>query len=272
MTTTTRLLRLGAGPARTPEDRGPTIPYPDLSDLLKEAIEEALREAWKSLPLEALAQGISLDDADETPINRLLRDELEKLRTHPNHPIPQFNDDVFTYITESEGLPDRTGKPLDENTKKPDFVVRPLKPPTGVARPVTYGMYIECKIIEGGHDSRTIASYCTDGILRFVKGDYASVMPSAMMVAYLRRTTESLPASLSRYLRRKKSTCFEVQTYPSLNPSRANQQPPHAYCSKHDRSKALVGSLQRLPGSIEITHLWFEVKSATANGISGQSP
>lgn len=261
MNSTSRVLRLGAGPARSSEDNAPTIPYPDFSELLKEAIEDALREAWKTLPMEAVAQGISLDDADETTINRLLRDELEKLRTDPKRPIPQFNDDVFSYITESEGVPDCTGKPFDENTGKPDFMIRPIRPPAGVARPVTYGMYVECKIIERGHKSRTVASYCQEGILRFVNGDYAWVMSSAMMVAYLRRSSESLPGSLVRYFKNSTKVDFEVATHPQLNPLRTNKNPPYAYHSKHRRSKALVGHLKRPVGPIEITHLWFELQS-----------
>ncbi len=272
-------MRLGSGPSRSPEDTAPAIPYPDLSDLLKEAIEDALREAWNNLPTEALAQGISLDDADETPINRLLRDELEKLRTDQNRPIPEFNDDVFTYITESEGLPDRTGKPFDINTKKPDFVIRPPKPPAGVARAGTYGMYVECKLIEGGHSSRTVASYCKEGIRRFVDGEYASVMPSAMMVAYLRCTDESLPTSLSQYLNSTNpkthtanTTTYEVESHPRVHPRRTNGRTPLTYLSKHGRSEATVGTLQRLPGPIEITHLWFELPSINATAPSGPSP
>lgn len=261
MNSTSRVFRLGAGPARSSEDNAPRIPYPDFSELLKEAIEDALREAWKNLPMEAAAQGISLDDADETPINRLLRDELEKLRTDPKRPIPQFNDEVFSYITESEGLPDCTGKPFDENTGKPDFMIRPVRPPAGVVRPVTYGMYVECKIIERGHDSRTVASYCREGILRFVKGEYACVMSSALMVAYLRRSRASLPDRLAKYLEESTSEDFEVETYPQLNPLRSDKNPPHAYHSKHRRSTALVGHLKRPIGPIEITHLWFELQS-----------
>lgn len=261
MNSTSRVLRLGSGPARSPEDTAPAIPYRDFPDLLKEAIEDALREAWKTVPIEAVAQGIPLDDADETPINRLLRDELEKLRTDPSRPIPQFNDEVFQCITESEGLPDCTGKPFDENTGKPDFMIRPIKPPAGVARSGTYGMYVECKIIERGHKSRTVASYCREGILRFVKGDYAWVMSSAMMVAYLRRSKASAPHSLAKYLMESTAEDFEVETYPQLNPLRTNQNPPHAYQSKHRRSTALVGHLKRPIGPIEITHLWFELQS-----------
>lgn len=260
MTVQRRPMRLALGPGRSPEDDATSIPYPDLSGLQKEAIEDAIREAWTRLPTEAALQGLSLDNMDETPLNRLLQDELEKLRTDPARPIPEFNDEVFTFVTEGEGQPDQTGQPLDENTGKPDLLIRPHKPPSGVARPRTYGMHVECKLIERGHESRTIASYCKEGILRFVAGEYASTMPSGLMVAYLRRTKARLPDALTDYLQTYNPQKWEVQALPALSQNRSNQRAPSVYLSKHERSKVRVGAKGRNPGPIELTHLWLVIR------------
>lgn len=251
-----RSMRLGVGP-RSPEDEAQSLPYQDLSELLKEAIEDALREAWKRLPSEARRQGIHWTEAGETTITRLLLDEMERLRTDIAKPIPHFSDEVFGYVTEGEGSPDATGKPFDENTKKPDLVIRPLKPPFGVARPRTYGMFVECKIIEHSKDDHGIEHYCKNGLRRFVKGEYACVMPSGMMVAYVRRK-KTVTGHLKPYLA-KRSDDYEVQSLPDLHPRRDSQVLPPVYVSTHGRSRVQIGTRGRSPGVIEIAHLWLDV-------------
>ena len=254
-----RAIRLGIGPdarkGRSPEDDAPSIPYEDISDLFKEAIENAMREAWRRLPAEARRQAIDLRTAGETSITRLLRDELEKLRRDDARPVPDFNDDAFVFIPESEGVPDWSGRPLDNTTNKPDLVVRPIKPPAGVVRTSTYGMFIECKILDRSREHHGIGDYCTSGLLKFVQGIYAAVMPSGMMVAYV-RNRKSVPSCLTPHLRGN-ATRYEVKVLPEARWN--DPRTPPVYVSRHGRTTVVVGATRRVPGDIDIAHLWLDV-------------
>ncbi len=121
----------------------------------------------------------------------------------------------------------------------------------------TYGMFVECKIIEHSKDDHSIEHYCKNGLRRFVEGEYACVMPSGMMVAYVRKK-KTIARHLTPYLQNRLHD-YEVQSLPTLHPRRSSQTPPPVYVSTHGRSKALVGTRGRSPGVIENTHLWLDV-------------
>ena len=71
--------------------------------------------------------------------------------------------------------------------KQPDLTFRP---PSSRYQQVTntacWGCFVECKLIEDGHGSRTVKSYSDEGIRRFATGEYAARMPSGMMLAFVR--------------------------------------------------------------------------------------
>jgi hypothetical protein len=249
---------MGVGPTgkHYPEDGVPTLPYDDLSDLFKKAIEDALREAWRRLPEGAEQQSVDLRTAHETPVTRLLRDELEKLRRDESRPIPDFNEDAFSHIPESECVPDASAQPFDHTTNEPDLVVRPAKTPANVARTSMYGLYIECKIIEAKRSCHhEIVDYCKSGLQRFLDGRYASVMPSGMMVAYV-RDGRTVSSCLIPYLRDQANT-YEVRLLPEARQN--DERTPPVYVSRHGRANVLVGAKRRPVGDIDIAHLWLHV-------------
>lgn len=45
-------------------------------------------------------------------------------------------------------------------------------------------LFVECKPVDGDHAAGS--AYCDDGLIRFIRGDYAWAMPEAMMVGYSR--------------------------------------------------------------------------------------
>ena len=78
----------------------------------------------------------------------------------------------------------------------PDLVFRPPLPP-GVRNRTDWGYFVECKIVDG---AKSVRLYCSEGIARFVDGEYAAWMPSAAMLAYVRddsRPFASLKARLA---------------------------------------------------------------------------
>lgn len=256
-----RGIAMATGPVaagRIPEEDAPQFPYEDLGDLEKEAIEDALRLAWARLPAAAQRQGIPLEQVGETPITRLLRDELDKIRRDESRPIPDFSDDTFEHIPENENVPDFTGRPFDENQKQPDLVFRPRFVPRYVARVSTYGLFVECKIIHKSEDHLGPGNYCESGLLRFVDGRYAWTMPSGLMVAYVRNGKDLITCLVPHLDRAKHRETYHVKALPALRVG-TSERTPAVYVSTHARPTVKVG--ERSSGDIEIAHLWLQVGS-----------
>jgi len=243
--------------ARVPEETVETIPYQDLSLLMREAIEEALLMAWSRLPAEAQAQGVDLMKVGEEPLTRLFRDELDKLRLDNTEPVPGFTEAVFQHMPESEGVPNFTGLPDKANTKRPDLVFRPVRRPAGVVRTVTYGMFVECKIIHRSTNHHGVKDYCEQGIGRFVFGEYAWMMPRGIMIGYV-RDDKDIPGTLTTFLQDSEAlSLYQVLTLPK--PSRRNARGLEFFTSTHGRANVMIGRSGRTPGDVELLHVWLHV-------------
>src|SRR4051812_40073612 len=94
-------ISMAGGPSSGSVPAVPAVPYPDLSELEKEAVEEALRVAWSKLPAAADAENVNLMVVGEVPITRLLRKEVDKLRTDEAQPVPGFSEATFQHVPES---------------------------------------------------------------------------------------------------------------------------------------------------------------------------
>ena len=255
-----RAVRMAVAPnAHTSDGNAKSIvPYPDLSYLEKCAVEDAIIEAGRRLPAAAARCRIDLATAAEEPITRLLRDELDLLRRDESSPVPGFSEDSFQHIPESEGVPDAGGR-LDEfGTHFPDLVFRPVRTPRQARSSVEYGLFVECKIVDLGKDHHSIRYYCNRGILRFVSGDYAGAMPSAMIIAYVRGHCD-VATHLGQYLiKDEHALAFQVVRPPTPSPRLAGSAVIALYASRHARSKVRVWGTYP-PGDIELVHLWLRL-------------
>ena len=76
----------------------------------------------------------------------------------------------------------------------PDLVFRP---PVlhGVRNRSDWGFFVECKIVDG---PKSIGLYCTEGVARFVNGEYCAWMPSGALLAYVRDGSQPFLALQSR--------------------------------------------------------------------------
>lgn len=150
---------------------------PDLSPVHKKAIEGALRWAWQQL---IAANDTTLQDGSEEAITAAIETQLGR-RERGRRVAPGLMD--FDHPV--RGAKQRTSDGRIE--KQPDLTFRP---PTSryarVRNTAHWGYFVECKLIEDGHASRTVSSYSDDGIRRFASGEYAARMPSGMMLAYVR--------------------------------------------------------------------------------------
>lgn len=163
---------------------------PDLSHAHKRAIEGALRWAWNQL---VAANDDVLFRGSEEAITEAIEVQLGRME-RGRRVAPGLKD--FGHVPRGAKLRTADGR----IEKQPDLTFRP---PASQYRRVTntasWGYFVECKLIEDGHSSRTVASYCDEGVRRFACAEYAARMPSGMMLAYVRGT--SLPAnSLSPHL------------------------------------------------------------------------
>lgn len=250
---------MASGPSPRIGSNTTGLPYEDLSQLEKEAIEEAIRVAWNRLPVVAKHHSINLMDTDEETITRLLRDEIDKVRTSEAAEVPGFSEQTFQHIPEGENVPDSSGSPAKKHQKRPDLVFRPVHLPRSLRGRVPtsqYGLFVECKIIHRDRDHRGISDYCKNGISRFVDGKYASGMPSGMMVAYV-RTNDSVPSCLGGYLSQSANQLtYEVKVHPELCKAR-RPATPCVYISKHGRSAVIVDG--KPISDIELAHLRLPV-------------
>jgi hypothetical protein len=150
---------------------------PDLSQAHKNAIEFALRWAWGQL---LTANADVLRDGKEEQITDALEFQLGRCekgqRVAPG--LADFDHPV-------RGAKQETADGRIE--KEPDLTFRPpVRAYPKVTNTKHWGCFVECKLIEDGHKSRTTEGYQKAGVRRFAEGEYAARMPSGMMFAYVR--------------------------------------------------------------------------------------
>jgi hypothetical protein len=199
---------------------------PDLSQAHKNAIEFALRWAWNQL---LAANDHLLTDGQEEQLTDALEFHLGR-REHGQRLAPGLSDFEHPVRGAKQATADgRIGK-------EPDFTFRPpVRMYPKVTQTKHWGWFVECKLIEDGHNSRTTGNYCADGVRRFAEGEYAAWMPSGMMLAYVRGEQKPMGA-LARVI-----------------PTLATTDREDVFLSTHARSALHpVGCVD-----ITLTHLWL---------------
>jgi hypothetical protein len=163
---------------------------PDLSLAHKRAVECALRWAWQQL---VAANDSVLHEGSEEDITEAIEVQLGR-RENGRRVAPGLKD--FEHVV--RGAKQRAADASNE--KQPDLTFRPPAPRyIHITNTAYWGYFVECKIIEDGHSTRTVASYRDDGVWRFATGVYAARMPCGMMLAYVRgvkKPVESLTPHL----------------------------------------------------------------------------
>jgi hypothetical protein len=163
---------------------------PDLSPVHKRAVEGALRWAWQQL---IAANDTVLHDGAEEAITAAMETQLGR-RERGRRVAPGIKD--FDHPVRSAKQSTSEGR----IEKQPDLTFRPpAYRYSQVTNTAQWGYFVECKLIESGHSSRTVGSYSEDGVRRFAGGEYAARMPSGMMLAYVRANRQPV-ASLKPLL------------------------------------------------------------------------
>ena len=210
-------------------------------------IEMALLKAWELMRVNP-RKGFDLKSALEDPITEELRvrllDEVFKYGL-----VEGFDHQVFKSISREPKYCDYKSDSID---KMPDIVIE-LENRKNISLPSQDGLFIECKPVDKTHPVGQ--KYCHDGLIRFVRGDYAWAMVDAMMIGYVREGYWIDP-NLVKALQKSK-TIITLQP-----PTPCTKSSPAAYSevthiTRHDRSFPYPESGEQAT-PIAIRHLWLK--------------
>jgi len=221
-----------------------TLPHPDIPQRQWLVVEKVLFEAW-GLLLNLPPTTLDISLATEDEITSELHKAIEDLRYGER--LPGFTAAIFETTSREGNLCSFDNASID---KQPDLVFRLVGKHPGVARPEQHGLFIECKPIDTRHPIGS--NYCAKGVIRFVSGEYAWAMTSAMMVGYVRDTQYTIK-KLGSALKK------DLKKYETLELPRKCQLPSRSYRSKHDRVWKYPVLTNNSPGPIVLRHLWLEV-------------
>ncbi len=158
------------------------LPHPRIPVQVMLLMHQVLQVAFAELRRQQGSLAHESEDAVTIPLTRILENDLRHRRQRGrDDAIPGFDDTVVESIVHHAGTTNHDGTQLK---KEPDILFK-LRAPEG-ARVLhsDYAIFVECKPVDKKHavDKR----YCDDGLIRFVKGDYAWAMQDALMIGFTR--------------------------------------------------------------------------------------
>jgi len=231
------------------KDGGIRLPHPPLSLRAHLIIEAALCAAWELMTNRGRA-GFDLQTANEDTITLELYERLYD-EIFNKGVVAGFDTDVFASVHREPKIRNFNGSHPD---KMPDLFVDFIDRPAGVMNS-QHGLFIECKPVDRKHP--TGSAYCEKGLIRFVRGDYAWAMQSAMMVGYARGGYSLLP-ELSDALASKRKEPIPTSSRPEFClRTKATAFAEQVAISKHQRTFNYVEN-GLWAGNIVIRHLWLK--------------
>lgn len=227
---------------------GDELPHKPLSPRACIIVELALVRAWRWM-IENPQPGFDLHTALENGVTHRLHETLFDV-VFKKELVDGFNKEIFTIGTRGAELRNFDGSKRD---LKPDLLVGFINRPS-VAYPTQDWLFIECKPVDSDHTGG--AHYCDKGIIRFIRGDYAWTMTSALMIGYARSGYTILPKLPEALVSRNK----EIPTLDAPQPcqaSKAGSVNEVVHVSRHERIFKYVETGKAAPAII-IRHLWLK--------------
>ncbi|MDO9452249.1 MAG: hypothetical protein Q7J29_05255 [Stagnimonas sp.] len=154
------------------------LPHPRLGLPVILLIRRVLLRAFELLR----EQKYNLSEASEDQVTAALRSTIEN-NLRQSGEVQGFNKRRFETVIRQGQWANYDGTRL---TKAPDLFFK-LRDDESEPQPVLSefdGLFIEAKPVDSTHPAGS--KYCDDGLIRFVRGDYAWAMQEAMMLAYSR--------------------------------------------------------------------------------------
>ncbi len=224
------------------------LPHKPISLRACIVVEQAIVRAWQWM-LETPRVGFNLKTAEENGVTHQLHETLFDV-VFKNELVDGFNKDVFTIGTRGSELRNFDGTKRD---LKPDLLVGFVNRPS-VAYPSQDWLFIECKPVDSEHPVGS--HYCDKRLIRFVRGDYAWAMQSAMMIGYAREGYSLVP-KLSEALASNRKEPIPTSFGPESCPrTRATAFAGQVAISKHQRTFNYIEN-NSPAGIIVIRHLWL---------------
>lgn len=223
------------------------LPHPPISLATFLVVERAVCAGWHLLLTEPRS-GFDLNTTTEDQITHELHEAVVN-RIFDSGSVAGFNKQVFAPAIREPKIRNYNFSSLD---KMPDLFIQFVNRPTGIMT-TQYGLFIECKPVDKSHPIPK--DYCDRGIIRFIGGDYAWAMTSALMVAYARRDYTILPHLVDALADR-------TTTIPTLSPpqpcSASLSGPANevVHISLHNRTFQYLEN-GKDAGAITIRHLWL---------------
>ncbi|MEO5915107.1 MAG: hypothetical protein ABIS50_12805 [Luteolibacter sp.] len=201
-------------------------------------------------------QHFRLADATEDEVTAALLSTIENdLRQAGT--VAGFNKRTYEPVVRQGQCANYNGAVL---TKTPDMCFK-LRHDEGEPHPVIPefdALFVECKPVDASHPAGS--KYCDDGLIRFVRGDYAWAMQEGMMLAFARngRTIgKHLIPAMSESTRMKSLHTLELPTAATINAAAATDGAEAVHTSRHKRSFPWLHG--KGPATdITIYHLWHD--------------
>lgn len=229
-------------------NEGIRLPHPLLSLRTHLVVEAAICAAW-TLMTNRGRPGFDLQTADEDTVTHELYERLYD-EVFDKGVVDGFDREVFASMRREPKVRNFNCSHPD---KMPDLLVEFIDRPAGVMNS-QHGIFIECKPVDRDHPAGS--AYCDDGLIRFVRGDYAWAMQSAMMVGYA-RAGYSLVPKLSEALASKRKAPILTSFGPESCPlTKATSYAEQVAISKHQRTFNYIED-NSPAGIIVIRHLWL---------------
>lgn len=228
------------------------MPYTRFSDLELLVVEKALRLVWHEAPQRFNIHCINFNTANEEQISSALYLVFNDLWANDRHLLADLAK-VFLPVPIYDGPSGAVDYLGHELKFRPDLAFRRNYTDAGIST-IDSSLFIEAKLVERG---KTMGWYCGTGLSKFVRGTYAWAMPQAMMLGYVRNTTQILPHSLATHLaplQKRDQYCLKEGPKPFPLSGFTNR----SYLTLHNRPWLYPGT-KVSPGPISVLHLWLSV-------------
>ena len=228
------------------------LPHPPLGFPVILLIRRVLMRAFELLR----EQSFPLATASEDEVTATLRSTIEN-RLRQTGEVRGFDKRSYEFVVRQGQWENYAGTVL---TKEPDLFFK-LRDDEGHRRAVLSefdGIFIEAKPVDATHYAGS--DYCDDGLIRFVRGDYAWAMREAMMLAYARDGRTIVSHLLPAMFKPARLLSLKSKQLPKPAKGIASAATSHAeavHISRHERGFPWRDG--KGPASdITIYHLWHD--------------
>jgi hypothetical protein len=225
---------------------GIELPHPPISLPIFLVVEEALRVAWERMQTRP-RPGFDLLHATEDVVTHELYERLYN-EVFSKGVVDGFDRQLFTVVAREPKVRNYDGAKLD---KMPDLLIG-LAARLNVFKPSQDWLFIECKPVDSEHSVGV--HYCDKGIVRFVRGEYAWAMTSALMIGYARSGYTIQPKLTDALAARPALLTLDLPRLCRRSKTGRNSESVQA--SRHSRAFTYVETGKQAP-AITVRHLWL---------------